>query len=122
MTRRLGIVLFSVSIVFTAVVAAPCTGGVACAMARAHMDCCDGVSAGISAPRCCNGPQQVSRNATPVTAERPMQSSLAVPTWYAAPVALAHTSPARTLRPLGTSPGTAPPGGTLIAQHTSLLL
>ena len=122
MNRRLAALLLAAAIVLAGVVAGPCAGG-ACALAQARqMDCCKDAGAGISAPRCCDGHRQLSRPATPATVERVLAASAAVPICDA-PVVLASSGsaqPSLLLRRI--PPGSAPPGGSLIAQHTSLLL
>jgi hypothetical protein len=122
MTRRLAVLLLSTAVMLTGVVAAPCASHAACAMAQAGpMDCCAGKT-GISAPSCCDGKAQLSRKATPATAERSAQMTLDLPGTLLptlTPVVVAAT---RIDAPPRADARAAPPGGTLIAQHTSLLL
>ena len=122
MSRRLTALLLVAAIVLAGVMAGPCAGR-ACAMAQARqMDCCKDAGVGISAPRCCDGHHELSRAATPATVERVLPASAAVPI-SDAPVVLASSAaaqPSMVLRRI--PPGSAPPGGSLIAQHTSLLL
>ena len=122
MARRLAALLFGVALFSAGLAAAPCAGRATCAMAAASQkDCCN-QKAGIAAPRCCGGEQRVQRAAPPAAPERPVQLQLTASAMYAAPAALALAEPARPARAERAAPGTHPPGGTLIAQHTSLLL
>ena len=121
MCRRLATLLLSAALIFAATVAAPCVGRASCAMTSARQrDCCTAPQ-GISAPRCCGGEQRVQRAAPPATTGR-----------QAPPVPLATALYLAAIPPLtaGAQPrlgrldtgGADPPGGTLLAQHTSLLL
>jgi hypothetical protein len=121
MTRRLPVLLLSAAMALAGGIAGPCMSAAACAM-QARMDCCSTSGPGITAPRCCNGIRQVNRAATPATAERPLTGSPVAPALCAVPLARTHVSPAQALLPSASAAGADPPGGTLIAQHTSLLL
>lgn len=123
MPRRLAVSLLCTAFLLAGVLAGPCTSNAACAIARAQqMDCCKGPPVGISAPRCCTGAPQISGNNAPATPERPAHSRLIVPSMQLAPAIVAVIEPAPIIALQRIDPGAAPPGGTLIAQHTSLLL
>lgn len=123
MPRRLAVSLLCTAFVLAGVVTGPCAGNAACALASAQqMDCCKGPPIGISAPRCCKGAQQISRTTVPATPERPAHSRLLAPPIQLAPAIVAVIAPAPIVTLQRIDPGAAPPGGTLIAQHTSLLL
>ena len=115
------VLMLSATLVVASVLS-PCLGqGLSCAMARARqMDCCS-AKAGIGAPPCCTGKQQV-RNAIAVTPDRPAQKTLAASAVHVMPVVVAFVDPTRVFAPQRIDVRTAPPGGTLVAQHTSLLL
>jgi hypothetical protein len=122
MPRRLAVSLFCAAFLLAGTLG-PCTSNAACAMARAQqMDCCKRPPVGISAPRCCSGAQQISGNTTPATPARPGHSHLIAPSMHLAPAVVAVIEPALIVPRDRIDPGAAPPGGTLIAQHTSLLL
>ena len=122
MTRRLAALLLSAAMMLAGVVAAPCASHAACAMAQARpMDCCAG-KIGISAPGCCDGKSRVSRNATPATADRSAQTTLQSPSTLVPSLTQVVVVTARIDAPARTDARAAPPGGTLIAQHTSLLV
>jgi hypothetical protein len=121
MPRRFAALLLSVAMLFIGLAASPCASSASCMMMAARpMDCCAS-KAGISKPSCCDK-QQVSRNAAPVTPDRPVQTSLTGPVQHIASVVVTLADSTRTLLGGRIDPGVAPPGGTLIAQHTSLLL
>jgi hypothetical protein len=122
MCRRLAALLLSVTLSLAAIAAAPCVGRASCAMASARQrDCCTSPQ-GISAPRCCGGEQRVQRAAPAATAA----GRQAPPVLLASALYLAAIPPSAA----GAQPrlgrldaaGADPPGGTLVAQHTSLLL
>src|SRR5262245_46677047 len=118
MGRRLSTLLLVVAVILAAVAGSPCTGRAFCLRARTA-DCCSS-KPGIGTPRCCEGPQRLTRAASPATVERPA-ASLYAPSAPGASVAVARvasTSAVSARRPERTH---APPGDTLIAQHTSLL-
>lgn len=56
-----------------------------------------------------------------VTTERPVQNLVSAPAAHFAPIVLALAEPERTVPALRIDEYAAPPGGTLLAQHTSLL-
>jgi hypothetical protein len=121
MFRRLAALLFSAAVILASVALSPCTSRASCALATAaRMDCCMAKS-GISAPRCCSGHQQV-RTATPATPERSAHDLrvAAATRVVSAGRALVDSAPMSPFRCV--DPDAAPPGGTLVAQHTSLLL
>jgi hypothetical protein len=122
MTRRLARALLAAALIIAGVVVGPCTGNASCPMFRLQqMDCCKAPPAGISAPRCCDDAPQMGRNVAPATADRPAHRALHAPAMPLVTLA-APSAPTETLRSLRVDPAAAPPGGTLIAQHTSLLL
>jgi hypothetical protein len=123
MRRRLATLLLSAAMILASVLAGPCMSSASCPLAQGQqIDCCKGPGAGISAPRCCDGRHQVGRTAPPATAERQVHSGLAAPAMPVAPVAVEPTDPSQLFAPQRVDAATAPPGGTLVAQHTSLLL
>lgn len=123
MPRRLAVSLLCTAIVLAGVVAGPCGSNAACALASARqMDCCKGPPIGISAPRCCAGAQQISGTTAPATAERPAHGRLIAAAMQVAAPAAAINAAARLHAAPRTAARAAPPGGTLVAQHTSLLL
>lgn len=123
MPRRLALSLLCTAFLLAGVLAGPCTSNAACAIARAQQqDCCNQPPVGISAPRCCAGAQQISGNTAPATPERPAHSRLIVLSMQLAPSLVSVIEPAALVTLQRTDPGAAPPGGTLFAQHTSLLL
>jgi hypothetical protein len=122
MTRRLTTALLAAAIILASVSAAPCSGNAACAAFSAQqMDCCKRPPAGINAARCCGGVKQATRIVAPATAERAAQRAFQAPPLQAAPLAI-NTAPPQVVRSLRLDPIAAPPDGTLISQHTSLLL
>jgi hypothetical protein len=122
MIRRLAALLLSVVMLLAGVVAAPCTSHATCAMAQARpMDCCAGKN-GISAPGCCEGKSQLSRSAAPATVEGSAQTASTPPGTLLPALAAVVIVPTAINLPARIDARAAPPGGTLIAQHTSLLL
>ena len=122
MLHRLAAMVFTVAIALAGVTLAPCGSGTMCpSFAAQQMDCCKGPPAGISAARCCNGSQQV-RHAPPATSERSLQRTLAAPALQAVTVDAPRLAPPQIVSAARIDPTAAPPGGTLIDQHTSLLL
>lgn len=118
--RRLTVLMLTAAFVLAGVVS-PCVGQQrSCAMPWVgQMDCCK-AKAGISAPPCCSGKQQVDRDIA-VSRERPAGNTLAVLAVHVLPV-VAFADPKRIGAVERIEACTAPPGGTLVAQHTSLLL
>ena len=122
MTRRLATALLAAALLGAGVIVGPCSANASCAMLRAQqMDCCKRPPAGISTPRCCADGQQVSRHVTPATAERPTHRALHASAMSLVSIGVA-TAPPDVVRALRIDAAAAPPRGTLIAQHTSLLL
>jgi hypothetical protein len=120
MPRRVASLLLSLAMVLGGTAAAQCVGHAACLAAlQRPMDCCAAKN-GISNPSCCEG-KQVRRDAGPVTPDRPVQSSLAAPAAQVAPFSPLR-EPVHGTAAGQSDAGAAPPGGSLIAQHTSLLL
>ena len=123
MLYRLAAMVFTVAIALAGVTLAPCGSGTLCAsVAAQQMDCCKGPPAGISAARCCNGSQQVRHAPPPATSERSLQRTLAPPAMQAVTVDAPQLVPPQIVSAARIDPTAAPPGGTLIDQHTSLLL
>lgn len=100
----------------------PCgDSGSTCAMAWVGQPDCCRAKPGIAIPPCCAGKQQV-RNAVALKTDRSVQDRLRT---SAAPLAQGAVAPTglRWIVAQQCSDGcAAPPGGTLLAQHTSLLL
>ena len=121
MSHRLTALLLSAALIFVGVILPPCAGAASCAMGWGRRTDCCAVKIGISAPRCCNATQQV-RGATPATPERSTQKPPPGPAVYTAPIDSFVGSAVRQAFGLRIDSAAAPPGSTLIAQHTSLLL
>ena len=124
MPRRTLIVVLTTVLAFAGLTVGSCPQA-RCAMRQAPaMDCCKEADSGaqsLSKPNCCPPVEQIGQAATPPAADRPADgiahvAALALPVALAAPLA-----PRRVAIPLRVDPGLAPPG-TLIAQHTALLL
>jgi hypothetical protein len=124
MSRRLLILLLNAAVVLSGVLSGPCASSAACPMARAqHSNCCDSMKPGIGTPRCCTSRQQLSRGAMATTTNvRPLHGTLVAAAVHVAPTAAAVSTAQHAAGPPRITVGPAPPGGTLIAQHTSLLL
>lgn len=121
MVRRLAAVLFSAAMICAGTALSPCVGRAACALAgAARMDCCTAKN-GISAPSCCSGHQQI-RNATPAAPEGPAPSLHGAPATQVVAAGRSCADPRQTHPVRRIDSNAAPPGGTLIAQHTLLLL
>ncbi len=123
MARRLLTVVLNAAILLGSVVGGPCATRATCAMARArHADCCATAQPGIHAPRCCAGAPQLADARMAATTDRPLPEARTTPSVVvvacSAPAPSAGQSGAR----LYPERAPAPPGRTLIAQHTSLLL
>jgi len=117
MTRHLGTLLLAALIALTGITVGPCLQGRCAAMQAAH-DCCK--RDGFHKPSCCPATEHLSR-AQAVPALERAADGIQLAAMQPVPVVLAPCAPAlpEALREI--DPGTAPPG-TLIAQHTSLLL
>jgi len=122
MLRRLAALLTSVALIAVALAASPCASRAACRMVAAQqMDCCANTP-GIGTPRCCPEQKQLAHRTTPATPDRPLHGLRTILVASALPVVLVLAAPLRPALARGIDPGAAPPGGTLISQHTSLLL
>src|SRR5262245_45421126 len=122
MTRRLTTALLAAAIILAGVIAAPCGGNAACAAFSAQqMDCCKRPVAGFNAARCCSGVELNARGITPATSEGTAQRIVNSAALHIAAIAIS-TAPPQVVRASGIDPTAAPPDGTLISQHTSLLL
>lgn len=84
------------------------------------MACCN-AKPGISAPSCCNGKQPVIK-VIAVSRDHAANNALAVLAVHVLPVVTSFADPTRIFARQRIDARGAPPGGTLIAQHTSLLL
>jgi hypothetical protein len=121
MPRRLLIALLALAVVGGGVASCPCIAK-ACAMAQAKaMSCCE-KAAGLNAPDCCPGGTQLSRQDAAPAAVNPAAAVLAIAATVAPFGTTVMTSPEPTGVPALAFSSAAPPGGTLVAQHTSLLL
>ncbi len=83
-------------------------------------DCCH-AKPGIGAPGCCEGTRQ-SGNPTAVVAERPAYKLLGVSVVLVAPAVVTSVDAVPIIAEERIDARAAPPGGTLFAQHTSLVL
>lgn len=119
MARRLASLLLSAVLALAGLTVGPCPDGRCAMQAAPAMDCCP--TGGLHEPSCCPPVDQLGqRSLQPAGSERPLQAvalaaGLPVPPAIAAPPAAAAVAPRAVV-------GTAAPPGTLIAQHTSLLL
>lgn len=121
MLRRLATLLLALAVLTGGVATCPCIVK-ACAVGRAMpMDCCDDSKPGIGAPDCCPGGSQLSQQAASPLADSPARSVLQI-AWQAEPVAAAIVPSLPSFRIDTRERGGAPPGRTLLTQHTSLLL
>lgn len=118
MARRLGSLLLTAVLALAGLTVGPCPDG-RCAMSQAKaMSCCQ--RDGLTKPSCCPPFEQVGQQPAPPAADRPAQAVAHV---AAQPVALAFATLAPApLAPLPAAVRGAPPPGTLLTQHTSLLL
>jgi len=118
MLRRLASLLLTLLIALAGVGVGACPQGRCAAMQAAAHDCCK--QNGLTKPSCCPETEQLSQQqATPALdrAADGIQYAAAQPV----AVVLASAAPRLPEAPRDIDPGAAPPG-TLIAQHTSLLL
>ena len=116
MLRRLATLLLTLGVTFAGLLATP--HAAACCIVRqapAH-DCCK-APAQLKASDCCRGSRQLSERA--VHSQHAPQQSL--PVAFTAPLAAVALLPAGDVGDTPLTRGLAPPGS-LIAQHTSLLL
>lgn len=118
MPRRLATLLLALTLVVAGFGSAACPGG-SCFSAAKKMDCCP--KGGLHAPSCCPPAEQLSQRATAPAADRPIQQALAAAVLHVVPVALAAPSALPPGAPRIIDPAAGPPGS-LIAQHTSLLV
>jgi len=123
MPRRTLIVVLTTVLAFAGLTVGSCPQA-RCAMRQAPaMDCCKEADSGaqsLSKPNCCPPVEQIGQRATPPAVDRPADgivhvASQALPVVLVAPVLVRAGVTPRI------EPGLAPPG-TLIAQHTALLL
>ena len=121
-SRRLATSLLSALLVAANVLTGAAACVAVCSSTRlATNDCCRRPDAGIAAPRCCQGAEQVS-SATPPAVSSRSQASAESAHYVAFTVPAIVVLPGS---PFGSrlTVATAPPGaGALLAQHTSLLL
>ena len=123
-SRRFAASLLSVLLVAANVVTGVATSFAVCSSTRlATADCCKRPDAGVSAPRCCQGAEQMAANTAPAATSSRGQltvgesAPLAV---FAIPVVAASSASAFGARRVSTA---APPGATtLVSKRTSLLL
>jgi len=118
MLRRAAILLLTAVLAFAGLTVGSCPQG-HCAMRQAKATtCCQ--QGGITKPSCCPTSEQIGQRAVPPAGDRPAETVAHV-AGQPLPLVLAAPRPAWPGAPLRIEPGTAPPG-TLIAQHTALLL
>ena len=118
MPRRLASLLLAAVVALAGLTVGPCPDG-RCAMTAAKaMTCCQ--RDGLTKPSCCPPVEHLSKQVVPPAADRPAQMMAYVAAQPLA-VVLAALPPAPAA-PLPIAARGAPPPGTLIAQHTSLLL
>jgi len=117
MLRRLATALLVVAVALGGLTSAACASG-ACQLSAARMKCCPGE--GLRADRrCCDSTIATAAPQAAAAFERAPQ----VPPLAALPALMMPAAPRLPGRAVGTVPvgGTGPPGS-LIAQHTSLLV
>lgn len=118
MARRVVSVLLTAVLALASLTVGPCPDG-RCAMTAAKaMTCCQ--RDGLTKPSCCPPIEHLSQQVVPPATERPAQLVAYIASQPLA-LALAALAPAP-LDPAPTAARGAPPPGTLIAQHTSLLV
>ena len=119
MFRRAAVLLLTVVLAFAGLTMGACPQA-QCTMRQAKtMSCCQHTE-GLSRPCCCPTAERISQPATPPAVDRPADTVAHV-AWQVLPALPAAPAPTLVSAPLRIDPGTAPPG-TLIAQHTALLL
>lgn len=121
MLRRLAVSLLCVAMLVAGMVTASCASA-GCPMPQMKMDCCQGPPAGISAASCCEKPPQLSRLAAPATAERAAKFQPQLAFASIVPIVVSTAATAHRVAITRIDARAAPPGSTLVAQHTSLLL
>lgn len=118
MLRRLAALLLTAVVALAGLTVGPCPDG-RCAMTAAKaMSCCQ--RDGLTKPSCCPPVEHLGQQVVPPAADRPAQLLAHVAAQPLA-VVLAAEPPAPSA-PLPIAARGAPPPGTLIAQHTSLLV
>ncbi len=118
MPRRLASLLLTMLIALAGVGVGACPQGRCAAMQAAAHDCCK--RDGLTRPSCCPATEHLSQQQAPPALER-AADGIQFAAAQAVPVVLAAPAPHLPEAPRDIDPGAAPPG-TLIAQHTSLLL
>jgi len=118
MPRRLATLLLALTLVVAGIGSAACPGG-NCFSAAKKMDCCP--TGGLHAPSCCPPAEELSQRATTPAADRPIQHQLAAAVLHVVPVVLAAPQALPSGAPRAIDPAAGPPGS-LLAQHTSLLV
>lgn len=118
MAPRLLSLLLTALVALAGVALGPCPQGRCAAMQAASHDCCK--RDGLTRPSCCPPAGQLSQQQAPPALERAADGIQVVAT-RPVPVVLAGLAPAPHDTPRRIDPAAAPPG-TLIAQHTSLLV
>jgi len=118
---RSTVLMLSAALVLSSV-GSPCVGQqLSCAMQSVErMDCCN-AKPGISAPSCCSGKQEVNK-VIALPRDRLAKYAPAASAAHVFPVVASFGDPTRVFALQRIDARAAPPGGTLIAQHTSLLL
>lgn len=124
MLRRAAVVLLATVLAFAGLTVGACPQA-RCAMRQAPaMDCCRQAGPDealrLSKPNCCPPVAQIAPPAAPAAVDRPADT-IAYTAALAVPVVLPAPAPRRAAAPSRIDPGLAPPG-TLITQHTALLL
>ena len=119
MLRRTAVLLLTVALAFAGLTVSACPQAW-CTMRQAKTTSCCQHTEGLSRPCCCPTAERISQPATPPAVDRPADTVAHV-AWQVLPVLSAAPAPTRVSAPLRIDPGTAPPG-TLIAQHTALLV
>jgi hypothetical protein len=121
MLRRLATLLVALAVVAGGVATCPCVVK-ACAIAKAKpMDCCE-KKPGLNAPDCCPGGTQLSQHDAAPTVVNPIRHVIALADQVVPLAATVNARPELPAVALLPEPSGAPPGGPLVAQHTSLLL
>lgn len=118
MLRRFATLLLALALIGAGFGTGACPAG-SCLTAAKKMDCCP--TGGLHKPSCCPPAEQLSQPATAPAADRPIQHLLAAAVLHGVPLAVA-AAPARLVGVPRTIDPAAGPPGSLIAQHTSLLV
>lgn len=119
--RRFAALLITVALVLTGTALLPCPDGRCAAVQARSMECCK--QGGLTRPPCCDTEQLSHATTAPAAVERGIDVRTGSAGVHApAALSLVVATPNRARRPVhDAARGKAPPG-TLIAQHTSLLL